>query len=64
MYGLVLVISLAAGTSQNHVLGAYSDLAQCEAASQSHPSQTKCEYIDPDKGLVEISSITHAVVKS
>ncbi|MCS2167158.1 hypothetical protein [Scandinavium manionii] len=54
MYGLVLIISFATGATQSNVIGAYSSLAQCEAASQSHPSDTHCAYIDPDKGLLAV----------
>ncbi|MEJ5074028.1 DUF1482 family protein [Enterobacter ludwigii] len=56
MYGLVLIISFATGATQSNVIGVYSSQEQCEAASQSHPSNTHCAFIDPDKGLVAAKS--------
>nr|WP_159464134.1 DUF1482 family protein [Scandinavium goeteborgense] len=64
MYGLVLIISFATGATQSNVIGVYSSQEQCEAASQSHPSNTHCAYIDPDKGLLAVKPINDNVTQS
>lgn len=64
MYGLVLIFSLASGTSQNQVIGAYSTLEQCETASQSHPSRTECFLIEPGKGMTPAGPPNPAVTQS
>lgn len=57
MYVLALVASLSGGDTQSDIIGAYTDLKQCEVVSQSYSSRTKCFYLDPKKGPVEIDSL-------
>ncbi|EMK5831972.1 DUF1482 family protein [Citrobacter sedlakii] len=54
MYVLALIFALAGGESKSEVIGAYSTLAQCEAASETKSSPTQCFFLDPEKGLVDV----------
>lgn len=56
MYALALIFTLSATDVKSEVIGAFKTLPQCEAASQAHSSRTKCYFIDPDKGLVDIEN--------
>lgn len=56
MYVLALVFALSNNTTQTEIIGAYSALTQCEAASIAYSSKTKCYYLDPQKGMQEVNA--------
>lgn len=57
MYVLALIFALSNNTTKSEVIGAFSDLAQCETASLAYSSKTKCYFIDPQKGMQEVDNI-------
>lgn len=56
MYALALIFTLSATDVKSEVIGVFKTLPQCEAASQAHSSRTKCYFLDPEKGLVDIEN--------
>ena len=54
---LALIFALSNNTTKSEVIGAFSDLAQCETASLAYSSKTKCYFIDPQKGMLEVDNI-------
>lgn len=56
MYALALIFTLTTTDVTPEVIGVFKTLPQCEAASETHSSRTKCYFIDPDKGLVDIEN--------
>ena len=56
MYALALIFSLAGNGEKSEVIGVYSSRLECEAASQSQSSRTRCFFLDPEKGLVDVAS--------
>lgn len=56
MYVLALIFSLAGNAEKSEVIGVFSSHPECEAASQLQSSRTRCFFLDPEKGLVDIAS--------
>lgn len=56
MYALALIFTLSATDVSPEVIGVFKTLPHCEAASQANSSKTKCYFLDPDKGLVDIEN--------
>ncbi|HCC5836966.1 hypothetical protein [Citrobacter farmeri] len=56
MYALALIFTLAGNGEKSEVIGVFSSSLECEAASQSQSSRTRCFFLDPEKGLVDIAS--------
>lgn len=57
MYVLALIMSLSGNASNNEIIGAYSHLEQCENASLEYTSKTKCYYLDPQKGMMDVNAV-------
>ncbi|WP_436856792.1 hypothetical protein [Citrobacter tructae] len=58
MYVLALVASLSGDYIKSDIIGAYTDLKQCEVVSETYSSRAKCFYLDPKKGLQDVNSPT------
>lgn len=56
MYALALIFALSGNQTQKEIIGVFSTQLQCEAASRSQSSATRCYLLDPEKGMVEIDS--------
>ncbi|AUO63834.1 hypothetical protein WM46_03180 [Citrobacter freundii complex sp. CFNIH2] len=56
MYALALIFTLTANEVSSEVIGVFKTLSGCEAASEAQSSRTKCFFIDPEKGLVDIEN--------